>query len=272
MRRALGILVPALSLLVGCTRPEVEAFRLRPAPILVTVNLPPQVPERALLEREYAAALRARLATRAEVVPEGVVPPPGAAHLQVNVRELRPGGGPDPAAVGLATGVAVGALSAAAGNRGYSVFDGLFWGLFAGAHTAAAQAQIQRRLGYQPQAISAEVSLTRPGFTQPLYEDSVSPSEVVRAMAPLPWGSREAEARIAEEEARALARVVVDKLAETFQWTRRLTPAYTQGLPPAPAGDAGEAEARPSSAAPTAPPPPPPAEIPPPPGAPAKPN
>ena len=202
MRRASWLLIAPFLLIVGCTRPEVEAFRQRPTPVRVTVSLPTRLEDREGFQKEYASALRARLATRVTVVPDGVPPPVGAAELQVDIRDISPAPGqPSAATVGVATGLAVGTLSAIAGNRGYSVFDGLFWGLWAGSHAAMHREHVRDRLGYQPQVVRAQVSLRQPGNPEPLWVESIEPVEVVEAMDPLPRGYRDDDGRIREEEA-----------------------------------------------------------------------
>ena len=273
MRRPLWFLVAPILLVLGCTRPEVEAFRQRPTPVSVSVSLPAPLPDRDGFQQEYASALRARLSTRLVVVPEGVTPPPGAANLQVDIRITAAPGQLSPAAVGVATGVAIGALSAASGNRGWGVVDGLFWGLFFGTHAAAHQDRTQYRLGYRPQAVSAQVRLMQPGNPEPLWTDSIDPSEVVEAMDPLPRGYREDDGRIREEEAKGFARVVVQKLSAYFQLLRGTDQRFygDAGAPKSevPARRFAEPQAPPSAEPPTppptAPPPPPPAVIPPPP-------
>lgn len=221
MRRALWLFIPSILLVLGCTRPEVEAFRQRPTPVSVSVELPAGLADRESFQKEYASALRARLATRVVVVPEGVQPPVGAARLQVVIRDLSPAPGqPSAAAVGVATGVTVGAISAASGNRGWGIVDGLFWGLWAGSHAAMHQERVQDRLGYLPTVVRAQVSLVQPGNPEPLWVESIEPVDVVEAMDPLPRGHRDDDGRIREEEAKGFARVVVQKLTAYFRWTR----------------------------------------------------
>lgn len=230
MRRSFPILLGLWFLLTGCTRPEVEAFRRNPPPIHVTFEVPPRVPQAKAVQAEYAAALRARLAMRATVVREGVTPPPQAVTLAVVIRELRPlsQAGPSPTAIGVGTGVAVGALSALAGNRD-AVFDGFFWGLWAG-HAAALDRQERRwnadRLGFDPQWVDAEVALMAPGQPEPLWSFKVDPTDVINAMDPVRGDRRGEENLILEEEAQAFARVVVAKLQERFGWVRNPTPSY----------------------------------------------
>lgn len=216
-----SLLLFPLLLAFGCTRPEVEAFRISPPPVSVTVSLPERLADREGFQQEYASALRGRLATRVVVIPEGVKPPVGAAELQVDIRDISPASGqPSPAAIGVATGVAVGAISAASGNRGWGVVDGLFWGLWVGSHAAMHQERTQDRLGYRPQVVRAQIRLVRQGVPEPLWVDSVEPVEVVEAMDPLPPGARDDDGRIREEEAKGFARVVVQKLSSHFQWVR----------------------------------------------------
>lgn len=221
MRRAPWLFIPSILLFLGCTRPEVEAFRRQPAPVSVSVSLPSGLADREAFQKEYASALRARLATRVVVVPDGVKPPVGAAQLQVVIRDLSPAPGqPSPAAIGVATGVTVGAISAISGNRGWGIVDGLFWGLWAGSHASMHRERVQDRLGYLPTVVRAQVSLMQPGNPEPLWVESIEPVEVVEAMDPLPRGYRDDDGRIREEEAKGFARVVVQKLTAYFQWTR----------------------------------------------------
>jgi hypothetical protein len=250
MRRALPAFLAPLLLVFGCTRPEVEAFRQRPRPVVVTVSLPAQLADREGFQQEYASALRARLATRVVVVPGGVKPPVDAVELQVDIRDIsQPSGQPTAAAVGVATGVTVGVLSAASGNRGWGVVDGLFWGLWAGSHAAMHQERTRDRLGYRPQVVRAQVRLMQSGNPEPLWVESIEPIEVVEAMDPLPPGLRDDDGRIREEEAKGFARVAVQKLAAYFQWARSSEQRFYEGpaakkdeAPPPPADPVREPE------------------------------
>ena len=266
MRRAPWSFIASCLLILGCTRPEVEAFRQRPTPVVVTVNLPSGLVDRDAFQQEYASALRARLATRVVVVPEGVKPPVGAAELLVDIQELSPAPGqPSAAAIGVATGVTVGILSAVSGNRGWGMVDGLFWGMWAGSHAAMHQERYRDRLGYRPQAVTAQVRLMQPGNPEPLWVESIEPIEVVEAMDPLPRGYRDDDGRIREEEAKGFARVVVQKLSAYFQLVRHTEqrfygdPSGRREAPPVPKVLDGPPPPPPM------PPPPPPSQIPPPP-------
>jgi hypothetical protein len=229
MNKLLPTLFSAL-LALGCQRPEVEAFRRSPAPISVTLSVPSDVPSSESVAREYAAALRARLATRAVVVPEGVQAPPGAAELQVTLISMHPDQAePSPAKVGMATGIAVGTLGALVGNRN-AVFDGFWWGMWAGTHAAADRRYERDRLGYRPRRVNAVVVLRQPAAGTrewiPLADFEVGGRDVVDAMAPLGSSERDDEFRIREEEARAFARVIVGRLQERFEWSPKDRPSF----------------------------------------------
>jgi hypothetical protein len=222
--------LPALVLCTACMRPEVEAFRQSPAPIAVVFETPSDLPGRQEISKEYAAAIRGRLATRATVVPEGVQGPSNTATLRVLITDLREGrrsGDPSPVAVGVTTGVVVGALNAMAGNRNAG-FEGFWWGLWAGTHAAAHQRHAADRLGWAPRRVNAVVELVQPssGARDPLFSFEVDSQEVIDAMDPLSRADAEDDGRIREEEARAFSRVVVWKLQEEFGWTPRPRPSF----------------------------------------------
>ena len=245
MRRASWLFLAPLVLAFGCRRPDVEGFLRQPPPVTVAVAMPSDVPDHEGYRKEYAAALRARLATRLVVVPEGVTPPSGAAQLRVDIRDLSPSpGSPTPAVVGATTGVAVGLLSAAAGNREGAFFDGLFWGMWAGSSAAAERDRTEGRLGYRPSRVRAEVRLIQPGNPEPLWVTSVDPYEVVEAMDPLPPGSRDDPDRIREEEAKGFARVVVRRLSEDFHMMAVSEQRFYQPPAPKPAASGAAPEPR----------------------------
>lgn len=253
------VAVAPLVLLLACQRPEVEAFKRNPAPIVVTFTVPASLPSGEDVAKEYAAALRARLASRTMVVPEGVKAPENAAELRVNIAGWRSGDGmPSPGAVGAITGVAVGALSAMAGNRD-AVFDGFFWGMWAGTHAAAARDR-EARLGYRPQQVDAQVALYRAGDPEPLASFAVEPYEVIDSMDPLGRADREDLFRIREEEAKALARVVVFKVQERFNWLPLPKPSWFGVKEGAPGDEDEPREPIKPPAPPEAPKPPEPSE------------
>jgi hypothetical protein len=218
MRRPSWIF-PALLMGLACQRPELDAFKRNPTPMVVRFHAPENLSVKDQVEREYAAALRARLATRAVVVPEGVKAPGSAVELVVEVRDIHLANrkSSNAAAVGVITGVAVGALSKALGNRD-AVFDGFFWGLWAGTHAHEEQRWNDERLGFRPQRVDATVRLMQPGVSGALWAFEVDGREVIDAMDPLPSNEREDPDRIQEEEAKAFARVVTARLQERFNW------------------------------------------------------
>ena len=235
MKRQALLLTAGLTYL-ACTRPEVEAFRLRPTPISVSFTIPSDIPHGEDVRKEYAAALQAKLATRVIVVPDGVQGPSDTANLEVNITDVkRYRGGPNPAAVGVATGVAVGVLSAATGNR-YGAFDGFWWGLFAASHAAHARRAELDRLGYRPLDVTAIIRLRQAGSqaakNAPLAEFDVGGDEVIDAMDPLSRREADDDSRIREEEARAFARVVVGKLQERFGWSAHGSPTFYKAPEP----------------------------------------
>ena len=228
MNRVCILLVASLTFM-ACTRPEVEAFRLKPTPITVKLSIPAGIPQGEDVRKEYSAALQAKLATRVIVVPEGVKGPADTAVLDVAITDVKLyRGGPNPAAVGVATGVAVGLLGAAAGNR-YSAFDGFWWGLFAAHHAVHARRAELDRLGYRPLDVTAIVRLRQAGgaaSSTPLAEFDVGGDEVIDAMDPLSHREAYDVGNIREEEARAFARVVVAKLQNQFGWSAHGSPTF----------------------------------------------
>ena len=234
MRCLISTLLPLL-LLIACRRPEVEAFGKHPTPIVVSIMISPGYTRSEAVKSEYAAALRAKLATCVTVVPAEATAPESAADLRVTVTRIRPYADPSPAVIGTATGVAVGTLSALAGNRD-PFFDGLFWGLWAGSAAADSQDWNHDRLGYNPLRVSAEIKLEQRGIRNPLLEFSLDGRDVINAMQPLSPDDRHDETRIREEEAKAFARVVVSRLQEQFHWLPLAAPSYykpTETPPPA---------------------------------------
>ena len=191
----------------------------------MSLRVPRDFPRAETVASEYADALRARLATCAMVVPGGDSGPPAAAELQVTVTQIRPHAEPSPGAIGAVTGIAVGTLSAMAGNRD-AFFDGLFWGVFAGSSAADAQDWDRERLGYLPVRVTAEVRLLQSGLKNPLVEFTVRGREVLEQMEALGSDERQDSARIREEEAKAFARVVVARLQERFHWLPLPEPSY----------------------------------------------
>ena len=268
MRRLFLVLLPLVGLL-ACRRPEVEAFERKPLPIAVSFKVSPAYPRSEDLAKEYADALRARLATRVMVIPAGVPAPAESAELQVEITRIGGHGDPSPGAVGVVTGVAVGALSSLAGNRD-AAFDGFFWGMWAGSAAAQVRDEDRHRLGFEPMRVSAEVRLLQRGVADPLDEFDVGGREVIDQMDSLTFRERGDEARIREEEAKAFARVLVSRLQETFHWLPLPEPSFYRPpepvnpapVNPAPVSPVPVNPAPPSSAPPSSAPPAAPAPVP----------
>ena len=261
MKRESLLLIASLTFM-ACSRPEVEAFRLRPTPITVKMSIPADIPEGEDVRKEYAAALQAKLATRVVVVPEGVQGPADTAVLDVAITDVkRYRSGPSPAAVGVATGVTVGILSAAAGNR-YAAFDGFWWGMFAAHHAVHARRAELDRLGYRPLDVTAVVRLRQAGNSSersnPLAEFDVGGDEVIDAMDPLSRREADDVGRIREEEARAFARVVISKLQNRFGWSAHGSPTFYRGPGEKAFEEKAEAPIKPVEQAPAESTPPPP--------------
>ena len=230
MRRSAALLPACLVVLVACQRPEVEAYRQHPRPVVVACSVVPDAPGSKDFAATLEAALRVRLATRVTVVPEGVTPPPDAVRLQVNLeRRGLMRSSSTSGAVGIGVGASVGALSAVAGNRDW-FFDGLFWGLWAGTNAAETEDRYAW-LGYYPDRISSEAKLMEANDTEPLAAESIDTEDILSMLRPLGPGEGSDEVRVEEAEAEAYARVLVGRLSERFQWQRG--PARYYGAPAA---------------------------------------
>lgn len=238
MRRSHALLPAALVLLTACQRPEVEAFRQNPRPVVVACTVLPDKPGAKDFAATLEAALRVQLATRVVVVPEGVPAPPDAVRLEVKVeRRGLLKSGASSAAVGWSVGAGVGAVSAMAGDRDW-FFDGLFWGLFASDAARADQDQYAW-LGYYPDDLRTQVRLMQPGDPEPLAVEALDTPDIMRALQPLRGDEGTDETRVEEAEAQAYARVLAAKLSDTFHWRRGPARYYgapqTQSEPPMPA-------------------------------------
>ncbi len=219
----------ALIMMQGCARPDISHFQKHPTPMVVHFEVPSGVSSE--LKDEYAAAMRARLATCTTVVAEGVQPPVGASTLRVIIQDRDTSQGASPGAVGAATGIAVGALSMLAGNRD-AAFDGVFWGIWAGTQAAEARREQLRRMGFQPPKLHVRVELS--DGLQNVLTFHLSPDEILDGMMYLPEGQRQDEFRQMEAEAKALARVVVSRIQEEMGWMVLPEPSWYEGAKVAP--------------------------------------
>lgn len=238
MRPAFFAAPAALLLALGCQRPEVEDLKQHPRPVVVEVQVPDTAPEPKAMAQDYGDALRARLATRVTVVPEGVQPPPDAVTLRVDFRRVYPiREGHNAAKVGVAVGVGIGALSLL--NRdSWWAWDGFFWGW--AAHDAVRDRDDQlSRLGCDPVGVDVEVHLNEAKDPEPLDVFSMDTWDIVPFMGPLSARDAEDPGRVREEQARALAYAVTRRLQEKFEWRAQAAPSYFGAAPrreePAPA-------------------------------------
>lgn len=226
MRRLNLILLPFLLLVTACARPELEAFRKQPGPLVVSFHASGR--EGQAVEQEYAAALRARLASRTWVVPEGGAAPGDAVQLDVQIhREARDSRsvGESAKQAGVVTGVAVGVASTLAGNR-HGFLDGLFWGLWTAGQVAEERRHERRAWAISPNRVEGVVELRQRGQREPILVLEIGPEEVLRAMDPLKPSEQEDPQRVREEEAKAFARVVVQRLSLEFGWTMAREPMW----------------------------------------------
>lgn len=230
MRPALILVLPVLFASLACRRPELEAFRQSPRPVVVRFEVPEEVPDREAVAKEYAAVLRHRLASRLVVVPEGVEAPAGAAQLSVVIASMKVGSAePTPGEVGLATGVTVGVISGALGSR-HSVWNGFWWGMFAG-HQASHAQRYQDRLGYRPMRMEARLLLTQPDLKDPVIDMDLAPRDIMEAMDPIRRADEDDPTAIREAEARGLARVVIRALDDQLELKARETRWYGNARP-----------------------------------------
>lgn len=231
-RPAASLILLAPLAFVACKRPEVEAFRNAPPPLVVAFKAQDSGKDGEAVSQEYAAALRARLANRTTVVAERTPPPTPHVTLEIQVdrRETRRGGRPNAAQVGVATGVIVGTLSAIAGDRD-AFATGLWWGIWAGVNTASHNRHERRwwRDVVPPNLVQGQVRLMQPGLDEPLYVFTVEPEEVLDAMDPLRNADKEDPQRVREEEAKGFARVVVSRMSEKFHWPLRRDASWYRG-------------------------------------------
>jgi len=158
--------IPALVFSAACKGPEYATSQHFTAPVEVVVSINAGAIANAAsndiryMEKEFGAAVRARLANFVTVVPDGVAPPPGSARLVVEIEGITQGQ-ISATTAGAATGMAIGLLGAAAGDRD-AVLNGLFWGLYTGAVVSDAQRSRARMLGYRPPRINSYLSLAYP--------------------------------------------------------------------------------------------------------------
>ena len=217
----------ALLLSLACKSPEFKEFKQSPPMIDVTVSILDGVGDVSHIEKEVAAALRARLATLVMVVPDGTEAPPDAVNLLVEIDQIKRGK-VSPVAAGATAGVAVTMLGAAVGGRhnATNIIDGLFYGLWVGSEVAANQRHQASMLGYVPPRVKGMITLTRPEYHWPIMKESIKPRSVINEMTPLDDGDQGDIVIINEKIARAIARTVTNKLQAKFDWQGNAAPTW----------------------------------------------
>lgn len=208
--------------LPACRPPEYRSFQQSPPTVEVLVSIRAGA-DAGGLEREFAAALRARLASLVTVVPEGVTAPSGSTLLKIEIDSISRTN-VSPAAVGAATGVAIGVISAASsrdrvrGDGLISVLDGLLWGLAVASDVEASQRHKSTMLGYVPPKIKGLITMGNPNGPRPVYAEKISSKSVIDEMRPLRESERYDPSYLNDELARAFASAVVIKLQRRFGW------------------------------------------------------
>jgi hypothetical protein len=227
MRTIPFLAVPALAALLACKSPEFKELQQSPPIVAVAVSIKDDTADAQRIEKSFAAALRARMATLVTVVPEGVEPPPDALSLVIEIDQIKRGQ-VSPGAVGAATGVAVTLFGTAVGDRSTAgnVIDGLFYGLWVGSEAAASQRHQVGLLGYVPPRLKGLMTMGHPEAPKPIFVENIKSKAVIREMTPLGAGEYDDYASINEKVARALAKAVANKLQSEFNWHGKAEPSW----------------------------------------------
>jgi len=220
MRPNLHYAIPALILSFACIKPEYKSFQQPQSPLEVTVSIKTNLDDVQYLEKEFAAALKSRLANFVMVVPHGVTPPPDAMRLDIEIDSITHKS-TSPTAIGAVTGMAIGTLVATSNSRNQNGFltilYGLAHGLQIGAEVEAAQRHRDYMRGYIAPKITGMVSLSLPNSSKPLYAETIPTRAVIDEMSPMSVGKLDYNS-INEELVRAFARTMANKLQSRFNW------------------------------------------------------
>jgi len=224
--------VVAVAASLACRPPEFEKFAEAPPVVEVAVTIAARVKDAPDLEREFAAALRARLALYATVVPEGVTPPRDAVRLKVEIDKMSRKK-TDAVAIGAGAAIAAGTIhtiSRGSSRRGgggsdfMAILDAILFGLDLASDIEARQQSRAAYLGFYPPKIAGLITLERPGDKRPIFIEGLKSSPIIEAMSPIrDIGDT---AAVDAEVARALAKVVMGKLRATFDWRAFDTPSW----------------------------------------------
>lgn len=197
-------------------------------PLRVNVWVHQALPGREDAEIRFSEALRDRLANRARVLAKGAESVQSEAQLEVHIMETKERGDlvkENAKEAFVAPVKAITAGGAGGDPRAFVFFVAL--GAVAGtvaAPVAAVGTEARglyhnARLGYKPRHLVCKVSYRATGSQEAKVLFSLGAWEVVKAMRPLGEGESKGFETIRKEEAEALARVVVDRLAEDLHWS-----------------------------------------------------
>lgn len=224
MRVRAGLALPVLACL-SCRPPQAVVAAPGLKPLRVNVWIHPALPGREELEGRLSETLRDTLSDRARILAKGAGPADGEAHLEVHVTAAKERGDlvKENAEVAFLTPVLV--LAQPSGDPRAFVFlvalgaaAGTVAAPVAAVGTEARGVYHNLRLGFKPRHLVCKVTYRpEPGGTAvPLF--SLGAWEVVKAMRPLADGRPKDWEAVREEEAKALARVVSDRLSRDFHW------------------------------------------------------
>jgi hypothetical protein len=218
----------ALSIGVGCQRPEVNAPPpLEGRPLRIQVLMLESRPDQQVVERRFSEALRDRLADRARILPEDAVVDPAELKLEVRVEANKARGDvvKDAAAEAFVSSMVVagdGVAHSAKTPEELAVGAVLVMAVGTVAATGSEVRGIYHnvRLGYKPHHLICRVFVMNADGKSARECFSLGPWDVVKAMHPMREEQLKDPLALEKEEAEALARVVADRLA-SLGWEKR---------------------------------------------------
>jgi hypothetical protein len=228
----LAVLAVVVSL--ACRPPEFRAILQSPQVVEVVVTVAAKTNDALDLEREFASALRARLASYATVVPEGVTPPKGALRLTVEIDKMS-WKRVNAAAVGAGAAIAMGATRAASrgyrywgggGNDFLAAMDMILFGLDVAFNIEGNQQYRAAYLGFFPPRISGLITLSHidGDYKKPLLIEGLKSARIIDALSPI--SDIRDQGAVDAEVARAIAKVVVGKLIAALDWRASEIPTW----------------------------------------------
>ena len=211
-------------------------------PLRVNVWVHQALPGREDAEIRFSEALRDRLANRARVLAKGAESVQSEAQLEVHIMEAKERGDLVKENTKKAFVAPVVAMTAGGAQTSDPYAFMFFTALGVAAGTVAAPVAAvgtearglyhNARLGYKPRHLVCKVSYRPSGSHEAKVLFSLGAWEVVKAMHPLQEKEPKSFEAIRKEEAEALARVVVDRLAEDLHWSLlpRMQPPEVKSL------------------------------------------